>query len=157
MTRRSVSELIQDMHRAASLMGAHPSCARATWEDRLLWLRELRALDESLGQFEACIEAAVVREMPDDRVVVGDLVAERVHTSRSGQWDDDEVSRRLVEAVCHDPWTGEIGDTATAARVRSGFMLACRPAWRVTALRSLGVDYKDLVNPLRGRRRVKIY
>lgn len=157
MTPTNVQQLLDDAQAAALSLSRAICAASAPWDQRLAWLHTLRSVIETLAQIESSIESGVVREMPDDRVVIGHLVAERVQQLRQGQWDDAELSRRIADAVMHDRVTGELGDPATAARVVAAFLLTCRPQWRVTALRALEIDYRDLSMRIAGRRRIKLY
>lgn len=120
-------------------------------------LDDVRTARTRLHRIEAAVESTVARamtsktlELPDGRMV------ERLGGWSYREWDHARVAGRVAALAVVDTDTGEIGDEATAYRVRDLLVKAARMEWRTTQLRGLGVEYLDCCVREEGRRTVRI-
>jgi len=120
-------------------------------------LREQRI---RLAELEATVEAKAARAMgPADRIEWDGYCAERKGGMVRKHWDHKLLAAKVTEQNYTDPDTGEIDTVAqdlTTEVVSEMLRAAAIQYWRVSVLRSMGVNYDDAVETERGRRTVHV-
>ena len=120
-------------------------------------LREQRI---RLAELEATVEAKAARSMgPADRIEWDGYCAERKGGMVRKHWDHKLLAAKVTEQNYTDPDTGEINTVAqdlTTEVVSEVLRAAAIQYWRVSVLRSMGVNYDDAVETERGRRTVHV-
>jgi hypothetical protein len=120
-------------------------------------LREQRI---RLAELEATVEAKAARAMgPADRIEWDGYYAERKGGMVRKHWDHKLLAGKVTEYTYTDLNTGEIDEAAQSATSEAvGLILraAAISYWRVSVLRSMGVNYDDAVETERGRRTVHV-
>jgi len=120
-------------------------------------LREQRI---RLAELEATVEAKAARSMgPADRIEWDGYYAERKGGMVRKHWDHKLLAAKVTEQNYTDPDTGEIDTVAqdlTTEVVSEMLRAAAIQYWRVSVLRSMGVNYDDAVETERGRRTVHV-
>ena len=120
-------------------------------------LREQRI---RLAELEATVEAKAARSMgPADRIEWNGYCAERKGGMVRKHWDHKLLAAKVTEQNYTDPDTGEIDTVAqdlTTEVVSEVLRAAAIQYWRVSVLRSMGVNYDDAVETERGRRTVHV-
>lgn len=119
----------------ASGVTAAPDVAAAL--TRLLIVRSLR---RRLQFVEAELERRAAAVMTGARVVCGGVVAVRRSGRQWRAWDDRGVINSLLPQLLVDKSTGELGNEAVGRSVALGLLQFARPAWRLGALRSAGLE-----------------
>lgn len=127
-------------------------------ETALCLLGKVRTDRIRLAQVEASIEAEAVRRMRakhlDRFELPGIGLFERHSGNSRKEWDHAGVAGRVVQTLLVDPNTGEPAPDEYkdfAYLLRDRLLEAARPEWRVTALRTLGIDPSDFCTTTPGR------
>jgi hypothetical protein len=142
----AVADLDEQLPR--TLESGHPA-ARLLSDVDAAWRR--------LGALRSLLERTVVADLkPRAKPYDIDGVQVRVGGGSKWEWADHrQLAWRVAEGATVDLETGEsLMDAADAWRLLDRLLTAlpASPAWRVTALRELGVEYDDLGSRLDGRK-----
>lgn len=146
----AIADLDQSIPGWLETIGADPVAA-------LLLLDDIRARRTALARVEAGVESCAARLMTGRKETLPDgRVAERNGGSAYKQWDDTRVAGRVAAVAVVDARTGEIGDEATAYRVRDAILRAGRVTWRTRTLKAMGVEFGDCCVREPGRHSISI-
>lgn len=125
-------------------------------------LGHVRVLRQQLAQTESLLETRAARAMEQDRVEWPGGTAERRWGKDRKEWQHDELSRAVTAAIIPplavNPATGEV-DTDLAALLHQAveqYAATNRPAWRVTAVKPLGIDPDEFCSAIPGRATVQV-
>jgi len=152
-----LTEAIDDVGTVVPDMLDDPTAHQPQVCELLYALREQRI---RLAELEATVEAKAARSMgPADRIEWDGYYAERKGGMVRKHWDHKLLAAKVTEQNYTDPDTGEIDTVAqdlTTEVVSEMLRAAAIQYWRVSVLRSMGVNYDDAVETERGRRTVHV-
>jgi len=152
-----LTEAIDDVGTVVPDMLDDPTAHQPQVCELLYALREQRI---RLAEIEAIVEAKAARSMGKaDRIEWAGYYAERKGGMVRKHWDHKLLAAKVTEQNYTDPDTGEIDTVAqdlTTEVVSEMLRAAAIQYWRVSVLRSMGVNYDDAVETERGRRTVHV-
>ena len=109
-------------------------------------LQRLRTYRQRLAQVEALAERHVARALGTGQHTPAGLPV-KVHGGWDRkEWQHRDIARLLAERTLVDPLTGEFDPAMVrpAMLVVDAVLEACRPEWRVTALKAAGIELDGL-------------
>jgi hypothetical protein len=118
-----------------------------------------RELVRVLRDITGRCEQALVATMPQKKMTVEGIgVLEKTTETSRKEWDHPLLFGRVAkvsEQLRVDPESGEIKLSEAEALLKA-ITMACRPEWRVTALKELGIDANDFCEVTYGAQKVRI-
>lgn len=132
------------------------------WQALAYGLAGLKKITAEIRLFADAVETDVYRLLPSKREVVDGLgVVERRQGATRRKWQSEELLGQVLRLALDPDGTGELPPAGELlARIRSA-LLETVPftgslAWRVTALRELGLDPDEWCEKTPGRKAVQI-